>query len=278
MISTIIFKNLQNSTFSFSDFYSRRIRRIFPSLILVLASVFIFGWFTLYPSEYKQLGKHLLGGAGFASNFILWKESGYFDSLAESKPLLHLWSLGIEEQFYIVFPLLVWAASKKKLRIITLVSILFLASFIANVHFIHRDPVSTFYQPQTRFWELMIGSLLALLIAYPSRISYSVDLFFGKVLQAVLFQKNYAPPATVLITDFKSIFGATLIVVGLFVINKNSSFPGYLALLPTLGAALLIWAGPLALVNKRILSNSLMVWIGKISYPLYLWHWAILAI
>ena len=102
LISNIIFRNLENENFNFTDFYIRRIRRIFPALIFVLICTTLFGWFSLMPNEYWQFGKHLIGGAGFASNFILLGESGYFDKLSNTKPLLHLWSLGIEEQFYIL--------------------------------------------------------------------------------------------------------------------------------------------------------------------------------
>jgi peptidoglycan/LPS O-acetylase OafA/YrhL len=107
LISTILFENLEKGCFSFVDFYSRRIRRIFPALLLVLTSCYLAGWFTLLADEYMQLGKHMAGGASFLSNFFLWNESGYFDNIADTKPLLHLWSLGIEEQFYIFWPLMV---------------------------------------------------------------------------------------------------------------------------------------------------------------------------
>ena len=107
LISTIIFSNLDRGTFSLVEFYNRRIRRIFPALILVLVACLAFGWFRLFADEFAQLGKHVAGGMGFVANFLLWGESGYFDDAAEAKPLLHLWSLGIEEQFYIFWPLLV---------------------------------------------------------------------------------------------------------------------------------------------------------------------------
>ena len=103
LISTIIFENLEKGTFSFSEFYARRIRRIFPALLLVLVACFAFGWFALLADEFKQLGKHIAAGAAFFSNFVLWGEVGYFDNSADTKPLLHLWSLGIEEQFYIIW-------------------------------------------------------------------------------------------------------------------------------------------------------------------------------
>ena len=101
LISTIILENLERNRFSFIEFYSRRIKRIFPSLLVVLVFCFTIGWFTLFADEFKQLGKHIAGGAGFISNFLFWNESGYFDNAADTKPLLHLWSLGIEEQYYI---------------------------------------------------------------------------------------------------------------------------------------------------------------------------------
>ena len=117
LISIIIFKNLESGSFRFSEFYGRRIKRIFPALILVLGSCCLFGWFVLFPDEYSQLGKHLAGGSAFISNIVLWDESGYFDTSAEIKPFLHLWSLGIEEQFYILWPLVLWLAWKKRAKI-----------------------------------------------------------------------------------------------------------------------------------------------------------------
>lgn len=120
LISTIIFSSLERDAFSFVDFYIRRIRRIFPALIVVLISCYVFGWFSLLDDEYKQFGQHVAAGAGFVSNLVLWHESGYFDVAAETKPLLHLWSLGIEEQFYIVWPLLLWAAWKKRFNFLSI--------------------------------------------------------------------------------------------------------------------------------------------------------------
>lgn len=129
LIGGIILRDLEQGTFSFWNFYSRRIRRIFPALIVVLASVLVFGWFALLPNEYEALGKHVLGGATFVSNFVLWGEAGYFDVEAKAKPLLHLWSLGIEEQFYIFFPLLLWFFFRRKMKISFWIALLFLISF-----------------------------------------------------------------------------------------------------------------------------------------------------
>jgi peptidoglycan/LPS O-acetylase OafA/YrhL len=105
---------IKKGSFSFTDFYVRRIRRIFPSVIVVLVSSFIIGWFILFSTEFKQLGKHVVAGAGFVSNIVLWSEAGYFDNSSQTKPLIHLWSLGIEEQFYIIWPFFLWFLYKYK--------------------------------------------------------------------------------------------------------------------------------------------------------------------
>ncbi len=144
LISSIIFQNLEKGTFSFGEFYARRVKRIFPSLILVLAASYAFGWFALFADEYKELGKHIAAGAGFVSNFVLWGEDGYFDYSAETKPLLHLWSLGIEEQFYIVWPFLIWLAWRRNFNILTVTVLVALASFYLNMRGIRFDSVATF--------------------------------------------------------------------------------------------------------------------------------------
>jgi peptidoglycan/LPS O-acetylase OafA/YrhL len=118
LISTIMFENLQRNQFSFLEFYTRRILRIFPALLTILVACFAFGWFVLVTDEYTQLAKHIVGGAGFVSNFILWNESGYFDNSSDTKPLLHLWSLGIEEQFYIFYPVFLWLAWQRRINLL----------------------------------------------------------------------------------------------------------------------------------------------------------------
>jgi len=161
LISTIIFENLEKGSFSFSEFYARRIRRIFPSLLVVIIACFVFGWFELLADEFKQLGKHIAAGSGFISNFVFWGEAGYFDNSADTKPLLHLWSLGIEEQFYITWPMFIWLSWRYKLNFPLIALTVALVSFVLSVKGVRNDSVATFYSPQTRFWELIIGSLLA---------------------------------------------------------------------------------------------------------------------
>ena len=161
LISTIILKSLNNGTFSFREFYGRRVRRIFPALTIVLFSSLTLGWFGLLSDELNQLGKHVAAGAGFVSNLVLWSEVGYFDSSANSKPLLHLWSLGVEEQFYIVWPLLLWSAWKLRINVLLVTLLIAGSSFLLSLNKVGYDITAAFYSPQTRFWELLAGSLLA---------------------------------------------------------------------------------------------------------------------
>lgn len=276
LISTIIFENLDRGTFSFAEFYARRIKRIFPALIVVLSACLIFGWFSLLPEELNQLGKHILGGAGFVSNLVLWSESGYFDNSAETKPLLHLWSLGIEEQFYIVWPFLVVAAWRRRLNIFYVTISLLIASFALNIWLIHTNPVATFYSPLTRFWELLCGSLLAL---------YAVRKGNTSILksQVLTTKENLSFRLGQIITNIFvtpsliSFVGLGLLIGGFYLINKNLEFPGYWALMPIFGSVLIIVAGPNAWLNRKILSTKIFVWFGLISFPLYLWHWPLLS-
>lgn len=251
LISTIIFSSLERDRFSLVEFYVRRVRRIFPALILVLVSCLVFGWFVLFPDEYRQLGKHTAAGAGFIQNLILWRESGYFDSSAETKPLLHLWSLAIEEQFYIFWPLLLVFVWKRHWSFLRITAVIAAASFAANIYLILTGrSTSAFYLPFSRFWELMIGGVLAYFVLHRPQI--------------IERHKNA-----------QSLLGFVLILAGLILLNNSRDFPGWWALLPALGAFFIISAGPSSWLNEKLLCNRPMVWIGLISYPLYLWHWPI---
>lgn len=275
LISTIIFENLENGTFSFQQFYSRRIRRIFPALFLVLAASFLFGWFALLADEYKQFGKHMAAGAGFVSNFVLWGEAGYFDNSAETKPLLHLWSLGVEEQFYIIWPLLLWLAWKLRFNTLTVILAFTMISFALNVLGIRRDIVASFYLPHTRFWELLCGSLLAWFSIHKTDAFGASVSDIGRRLADLLPRGGSVRRAV--LPDLISVMGMLLLLYGFRNINKNSGFPGWWALLPVIGAVLVISAGPSAWLNRVILSSRVAVWFGLISFPLYLWHWPLLS-
>lgn len=251
LISRIILEAHLNNSFSYLDFYARRIKRIFPALIVVSAFVFALGWYVLLPDEFRQLGKHLAAGAGFVSNFALWHEAGYFDRSADTKPLLHLWSLGIEEQFYILWPVVLSLALTLKRGFILVAATLALASFAFNIVTTANDPVAAFYSPLTRFWELMVGGILAYLVV-------------GNRFQLTSFANT------------RVVLGLSMIIASVLFLNKEMAFPGYLALLPTVGAFLIISGDPGAWLNRHLLGNRLMVGVGLISYPLYLWHWPLL--
>jgi peptidoglycan/LPS O-acetylase OafA/YrhL len=245
LITSLIVGGLERGEFSFAEFYARRIRRIFPALVVLLLAAYAAGWCLLLTHEYKQLGKHMAGAAAFVANFVLWGESGYFDHAAETKPLLHLWSLGIEEQFYLAWPLLLWLGWKLRAHLALLTLLIAAASFAFNIVTAASDGVADFYSPLTRFWELLAGALLA---------------------------RQRAPwPGA-------SLAGAVLIVLALLLIDPKRQFPGWWALLPALGSALIIAGGKDAWLNRTVLSSRPMVWIGLISYPLYLWHWPLLSL
>lgn len=276
LISTIIFESLSRNSFSFIEFYSRRIRRIFPALILVLTSSFIFGWYALLSLEYRQLGKHIVGGAGFISNFLFWGESGYFDNAADTKPLLHLWSLGIEEQFYVIWPLLAWLAWRKKINLLAIIIAIATISFSLNIGKINGDAVAAFYSPLTRFWELMIGSILAHLTLHEQTRLIQFNLRLSIWLSGISIIQPTRNKAK-LFKNVQSLSGALLILFGITFINNKSHFPGWWALIPTLGATLIISAGGQAWLNRKILSHPVLVWFGLISFPFYLWHWPLLS-
>ena len=257
LISTILIGEFEKGTFTYSNFYARRARRIFPALILVLSASLAFGWIALFPDELKLLGKHIFGGATFLSNVFLWFEVGYFDTAAETKPLLHLWSLGIEEQFYIFWPILLALAFKYRMSVFWLTLALMAVSFGLNVGGIERFPSATFYSIASRAWELLIGAMLAHLSLRRKPLLPGVDGTAGR--------------------NALSFAGLGLIVLACALVRGGKGFPGWWALLPTLGAACLIAAGPQAWINRVVLSNRVLLWVGLISYPLYLWHWPLLS-
>jgi peptidoglycan/LPS O-acetylase OafA/YrhL len=272
LISTMIFENLDGESFSLFEFYVRRIKRIFPALIFVLVTCFSFGWFALLADEFQQLGKHIVASAMFVSNIVLWSEAGYFDNSSETKPLLHLWSLGIEEQFYIIWPLLLWFSWKRKFIPLAITTLMAIISFALNIQGVSQDAVATFYLPQTRFWELLSGSLLAWFNLFKK------EIFFKSInkINSLSRFKIYKVDAGVMSNVF-SFVGLSLLAYGFLQINKELNFPGIWALIPVLGAVIVIAAGPEAWVNHKILSNGVLVWFGLISFPLYLWHWPILS-
>ena len=262
LISSILYSNLANQQLSLLDFYSRRIRRIFPALITIFIASFLMAWYFFYADEFINLGRHMISSAAFIQNWMLASESGYFDTSAEIKPFLHLWSLGVEEQFYIIWPLLLWGAWKLGLNLLKLTLICLALSFSWNIYELYfAQSTIAFYLPQVRFWELLIGAVLAYIHLNPASFTAS---------------SRYISELGLANENVRSIIGAILLLLSFFFINSQKVFPGFWAILPTLGAVLLISAGPNAILNRSVLSNPLAIWFGKISYPLYLWHWVLL--
>jgi peptidoglycan/LPS O-acetylase OafA/YrhL len=257
LISGLILDGLHGGSFSFLDFYERRVRRLFPALIVVLAAVWAIGWFVMLPAPYAALGDDMLAGAAFAGNILTFSQVGYFDAPAATKPLLHLWSLGVEEQFYLVFPaLIVFAWRRGKVR--TALLLLGGVSFVANVALTHRYPSFSFYLPLTRFWEFVAGALLADHAARQRWLDRPA---------------SPAPPSR--LRELCSFAGLLLVLKG-FISISSPSFPGWWAMLPVLGTVLIIGAGPQTWLNRKALADPRLRLIGLFSYPLYLWHWPLL--
>lgn len=268
LITGIVLEDLRRNRFSLLGFYARRIRRLFPALILVLAGSWIAGWAILPIDEYAVLGKHIAAGAAFIPNFVYWREFGYFDVDASRKILLHLWSLGVEEQYYLVWPLLLFVIARKASALLILTALIVL-SFAANLYLTFHSPQAAFYLPLPRFWELLIGSFLA----FTAHANFQQP--SGTRANALLALSTDA--ASPRINEAKAWGGLVLIIVAVLEISRWRAFPGLWALLPTLGCALLIAAGPATRVSRLILANRYMVAVGLISYPLYLWHWPLLS-
>ena len=251
LITTIILRGLDSGSFSFPHFYANRVRRIFPALLVVLGCGLLAGWRLLLVPEFSQLGKHVAAGVGFSQNLVLWSEAGYFDAASESKPLLHLWSLGVEEQFYLFFPMLLWLVMRRGTRVsrVALFAALTVAGFAVSLVRMGTDSTAVYFLPQYRFWELTAGALVAAI---------------GTSTVARPFREVVAAVAVV------------MVLAAALAFDRTTPFPGWAAALPVAGAALCILAGPDTWTNRRLLAHPWAVAIGLISYPLYLWHWPLL--
>ena len=255
LIFGIISKSLKRGRFTLLGFYVRRVNRIFPALIAVLLLTSVAGWLFLYTDELRALGKHVIGGATFVSNFILLSETGYFDSA--HKPLLHLWSLAVEEQFYLAFPLIALIAWKVRWNVRWIFGALFCASFVLNVWAVrHGQGISAFYLPTARFWEILSGALL-----------YSF-------MASGPFKSPWAMPASV--RESAPVLGLCLLGLAAVIVTEQTPWPGVLGLLPVVGTVLIVAFGKDSWLGRTVLGNRAMVSIGLVSYPLYLWHWPLL--
>jgi peptidoglycan/LPS O-acetylase OafA/YrhL len=249
LITGIVARELDQQRFSLLGFYNRRIRRIFPALIVVLSAVLALGWLWMLPAAYAQLSSDVFASAAFFANIALWLQSGYFDAEAAKKPLLHLWSLGIEEQFYLFWPLVLMLAAGLRRNLLAVACVIGLVSFALNVALIGSDPVATFYLPFTRAWELLAGAALA---------CGWIRLDHGAIA-----------------SNWRAGLGILLVATAAAILDTSRAFPGWWAVMPVLGGALLLSA-PQAWGCRHVLASPAMVWIGLISYPLYLWHWPLL--
>lgn len=256
LITGIILRSTAAGTFRFLHFYAQRARRLLPSLTVVLAATLAAGWHWLWPREFEQLATHVAAATGFVLNFLLWTEAGYFDTATELKPIMHLWSLSVEEQFYLLYPCFLWLGLRLGVKQLVPIAVIFSASFAANLLWIQSDPSGVFFLPHTRFWELTVGGLLA----WAQHKGPQDDTL------PLPFWRQVLPWA-----------GLAGIFAGALTLDGGVPYPGAWALMPVLGSAALIAAGPGAWVNRRLLGNRAMVWVGLISYPLYLWHWPLLS-
>ncbi len=254
LITGILIPDIRGNDFSFFQFYSRRVRRIFPALLIVILTSFIFGWFVLTAVELKDLARYIAGGAAFVANLVIGSQFGYFDPPAITKPLLHLWSLGVEEQFYLAWPAILFLLAKRRAKFLPSTLFLLIASFSLNAFLMRTFGVTSFYSSLTRFWELSMGSVLAC---------------FAQQGKLSSLGKNR--------THMLSLVGLSMIFIAVLGFFHSKGNFWWWNLIPTLGAFLLILAGPQNFFNRRLLSALPLRSIGKVSYPLYLWHWPLLS-
>jgi peptidoglycan/LPS O-acetylase OafA/YrhL len=275
LIASIIYAQLDQGNFSVLDFYARRANRIFPALILVLTACLILGWTALFADEFRSLGKSVAAGAGFVANLNFYHEVGYWDVASKFKPLLHLWSLGVEEQFYFILPLLMWISWRYERAVFWVLLSCAMASFLWTLRAMNDDRAAAFYLPLHRAWELACGCILA----YLTRPSHKESGRIGTAGVGLSKRQSRILNVALPVTRANIAATAGLVMIGgaACVMDESTPFPGKWSLLPVGGAVLLIAAGNLAWINRVVLSNKAVVYIGLISFPLYLWHWPLLS-
>jgi peptidoglycan/LPS O-acetylase OafA/YrhL len=252
LITSIILPEIEAHRFSIARFYERRVRRIFPALVVVLIFCGSVGFILLTPSDYKTLGESIVATTLFVSNIFFWRQTNYFAAPASESPLLHTWSLSIEEQFYVFYPLILILVSRWPKARITVISLICVVSFTAGAVLVFFKPSATFYLGPTRAWELLIGGLIAL----------------ANTQKRTLGKLN----------RYLALFGIALIVFSVLAYSSSMRFPGAAALLPVMGTAFLIWSGQYeTTIVHRFLSLPVLTAVGKASYSLYLWHFPIIA-
>ncbi|PWE45875.1 acyltransferase family protein [Pseudomonas prosekii] len=251
LITSILFREISAQRFSFVDFWARRARRIIPALSVVLLATLALGWLLLTAKDFSELGRTVRYQALFISNILFMREDGYFQPASDLKPLLHTWSLAVEEQYYIFFPLLMVLLMRYVRHWRWMLFAVLLVSFGLNIAYIERKPDFAFFSLPTRAWELLCGAMLAVVPA-PKQ------------------------PIRPWLYQFVGVAGLVAVLVAVFTFDRGTVFPGWAALLPVLGATALIWSGAHgSTIAGRLLSARVFVWIGLLSYSFYLWHWPV---
>ena len=251
LIMGFIWRDLQNNNFNLLRFYIKRVYRLFPALFAMVTVSSVTAYFILLPTEGIDFNKSLISTLFYFSNFYFYSESDYFNTAMEFSPLLHTWSLSVEEQFYLVFPLLlIFIYSKKKIQITKILIILAILSLLLSEIFIYKDSAFAFFASPTRFFQFIIGGLIVISI------------------QKNVFSKN--------LNDLLGGVGLSLIITSMFIYNDKTLFPGLHALLPSVGTAVLLFSGIHARYTSIFLTNNVFKVIGNASYSIYLWHWPLI--
>jgi peptidoglycan/LPS O-acetylase OafA/YrhL len=250
LITSIILVDLKAGNFSLAHFYERRARRILPALLFVMAATAPFAYEWMMPDEFKNFGQSLLATAVFSNNILLALTSDYWSLASEFKPLLHTWSLGVEEQYYIIFPVLMILGWKYfRSRIVLVLGVMFTVSLISAAWGVAKAPTTTFYLLPTRAWEILLGALVAYYHAHDKVVA------LGRAQNQTL-----------------SLIGVTLILFSVFKFSENYPSPGLTTLVPAVGTVLIILFALEGTIVHRLLSSRVLVGTGLISYSLYLWH------
>lgn len=300
LITLSLLADFSAKRFSLLRFYERRIRRLFPALLALLAGLYGFGWFTLLAVEFELLGQHMLVSLGFAQNLLLWSEAGYFDQQGWEKPLLHLWSLGVEEQFYLAWPPVLFlliglvagprpvsaseaTGSEGKLsgagRLFVLIALLLTASLIWSLVSMATDPEGVYFSPLTRAWELLAGALLATAHHYFPAVVGATDRAnpASSVSQVVDSQVEPWCGRRSFLKESLLWFSLFSLLASFWLIHEERDFPGWWALIPVFATLGTLAFAPSSRIAIRMLTHPALVWVGLISYPLYLWHWPLLS-
>lgn len=256
LISSILFAELESQRFSILGFYERRARRILPALFFALAGTVLAACLLMLPNDVAEVGESVLATLAFIANFYFWQSSGYFAGAADTQPLLHMWSLAVEEQFYIFFPPFLWLCFRRpRLLLPLLFWIIAFSSLLISIYGSVYYPNPSYFLPITRAWELMVGAVIArpgLLLPFLNRLE------------------------SPLIKNTLSLVGLACVVAPIFILTPDSTFPGVNAIYPVLGTALIIWSGQSCRTPVVwLLSFRPVVWMGLLSYSLYLWHWPV---